>query len=59
MATIPPPKQELRNRPTAEEAPAAPASKPMTVGQQVALTIKLLVGGAVLMGLLWLLDRAT
>lgn len=31
----------------------------MTAAQQVALTIKLLAGAAVLMGLLWFLDRAT
>ncbi|MBS1873537.1 MAG: hypothetical protein JSU00_09990 [Acidobacteria bacterium] len=43
---------------TGASAGPAPAHKPMTAAQNVALTIKIILIAAVLGGLLWLLDAA-
>ena len=56
MASTQSPQQDPRNV-TAPEQPVAPVAKPITVGQQVATTIKLLIGAAVLIGLMWFIDR--
>jgi hypothetical protein len=57
MASTRLPKQDPGNATAPEQPASPPATKPPTAGQQVALTIKLLVVAAVLIGLIWLIDR--